>query len=158
LGLCFSFRGGCGKCPFDVQEKVDKFSIVLVFVFEDAVKECFYPCLGRFFIHVRENINDLILVSVVGLVIKCKVYLCILYEGYEVILISIEDFRRVDLEFFVGHGFFFDGCLTGGLTGGLTGDWTGGSICGWRGGLLLPTFSVCESVLIDCRGASSSDI
>jgi len=44
----------------------------------------------------------------------------------------------------------------GGLTGGLTGGRAGGS-GGWTGGLLLPTFPVCGSVLIDCRGASSSD-
>jgi len=52
----------------------------------------------------------------------------------------------------------------GGLTGGLTGGWTGGltggragGSGGWTGVLLLPTFSVHGSVLIDCRGASSSD-
>jgi len=45
----------------------------------------------------------------------------------------------------------------GGLTGGLTDGWTGGSAGGWTGGLLLPTLSVCGSVLIDCGGASSSD-
>ena len=51
----------------------------------------------------------------------------------------------------------------GGLTGGLTGGWTGGlggwtgDSGGWTGGLLLPTFSVRGSVLIDCGGASSSD-
>jgi len=28
----------------------------------------------------------------------------------------------------------------------------------WTGGLLLPTLSVRGSVLIDCRGASSSDM
>jgi len=38
----------------------------------------------------------------------------------------------------------------GGWTGGLTGVWTGG--------LLLPTLSVHECVLIDCGGASSSDM
>jgi len=44
----------------------------------------------------------------------------------------------------------------GGLTGGLMGGRAGGS-GDWTGGLFLPILSVCESVLIDCRGASSSD-
>jgi len=44
----------------------------------------------------------------------------------------------------------------GGLTGGLTSGQAGGS-GDWTGGLLLPTLSVHGSVLIDCRGASSSD-
>jgi len=37
------------------------------------------------------------------------------------------------------------------------GGWAGGLMGDWTGGLLLPTLSVCGSVLIDCGGASSSD-
>jgi len=107
LSSCFSFRVSSGKCSFDVQEKVSEFSIILVLIAEDAIEECFFPSLGRSFIHEGENIDDLLLVSVVRLVVKREVYPCILYEGNEIVPISVKDFGWVDSEFFVGHGFLF---------------------------------------------------
>jgi len=106
LSLCFSFGVGSGKCSFDIQEKLVEFSIVLVYVVEDTIEECFFPSLGRSFIHKGENIDDLLLVGVVRLVVKREVHLCILYEGNEIIPVSVKDFRWVDSEFFFGHGFF----------------------------------------------------
>jgi len=106
LGSCFSFGVGRRKCSFDVQEKVIEFPIVLVYVIEDAVEECFFPSLGRSFVHKGENIDDLLLVGVVRLVVKREVHSCVLYEGNEIILVSVKDFRWVDSEFFIGHGFF----------------------------------------------------
>jgi len=107
LSLCFSFGVGHGKCSFNVQEKVGEFSIVLVLIAEDAIEECFFPSLGCSFIHKGENIDDLLLVGVVRLVVKREVYLCILYKRNEIVPISVKDFGWVDLEFFVGHSFFF---------------------------------------------------
>jgi len=75
LSSCFSFGVGSGKCSFDVQEKIVEFPIVLVYVTEDAIEECFFPSLGRSFIHKGENIDDLLLVDVVRLVVKREVLL-----------------------------------------------------------------------------------
>jgi len=84
--------------------------------------------------------------------------LCILYEGYEIVpnSITLGGLIRSSLSDMASWVGGLTGGLTGGWTGGLAGGWAGGS-GGWTGGLLLPTLSVRGSVLIDCRGASSSD-
>jgi len=64
------FGVGSRKCSFDVQEKFVEFPIVLVYIVEDTVEECFFPSLGCSFDHEGENIDDLLLVGVVRLVVK----------------------------------------------------------------------------------------
>jgi len=95
---------------------------VLIFAAEDAVKESFLPSLGHSFIHVGENINDLLLVSIIGLVVKRGVYLCILYKGMRLSQFpskTLGGLIRSSLSDIVSS-------LVGGLTGGLTGGLAGG--------------------------------